>query len=315
MAKDDRMTQYVFGPVPSRRFGNSLGVNPIPMKVCSYSCVYCQLGRTKRPEIERKQYFETKEVVSSILRAIDAAHGMVDFATFMGDGEPTLALNLGEMAQALRGVWDGKISLITNGSLFFLSDVRKDAMRFNVVSPTIAVGDERTFRKIHRAHKKITLELVSNGLRQFSVDFSGELWIEIMLVRDLNDSAESLKSIRDIVESLEPSRIYLNAPIRPPSEPWVKIPSRESIELALELLPDAIDMTRPEEGEFIAISESKIEALLEIAKNHPLREDQAMEILSDGRDALRAAQRLEQLVSEGKLKQTEYEGRKFFRTI
>ncbi len=128
-------------------------MNPIPFKVSSYLCVHCQLGRTKVLETIRRVYFDTEKVVSSILAAIQRIGGKLDFVTFMGGGEPTLSRNLGEMARGLRDVWDGKIALITNGYLFFKSDVRQDALEFDVVSLTIASGDERTFRMMHRPHK------------------------------------------------------------------------------------------------------------------------------------------------------------------
>ena len=158
--------------MPSRRFGRSIGVNPIPMKVCNYSCVYCQLGRTKNLQIERKKYFETKDVIDSLYERI-SANGGIDYITFMGDGEPTLAANLGEMVSELKGLWDGKTALITNGSLLFKTDVKKDALLFDVVSPTVAAGDEKKFRRIHRPHGKITYDLYLKGLMQFSEEYGG----------------------------------------------------------------------------------------------------------------------------------------------
>lgn len=314
----DKMEEYAFGPVPSRRFGNSLGVNPIPFKICSYSCIYCQLGRTKKLQIERKKFFECEEIISDIERLIDATPAKIDYISFMGDGEPTLAENLGDMARALDQIWDGGKALITNGSIFFRRDVREDAKEFDVVSPTVSAWDERSFRIIHRPHKDIKFERTMDGLRQFREEFSGELWVELMLIRGVNDTPEALRGIRDQIEQLDPARIYINAPIRPPSEEWVKKPERQSIENALEIFEKAIDMTEPEEGAFLLSSDERTEALLRIATNHPLREEQVIEILSgkdEDIDSNEISEKIEHLVLDGMLERTEYERNKYYRTI
>jgi wyosine [tRNA(Phe)-imidazoG37] synthetase (radical SAM superfamily) len=308
------VVEYVFGPVPSRRFGRSLGVNPIPFKVCSYSCVYCQIGRTEKLEIRRKIHFDTDEVVSSIVSSIEKAAGKLDYVTFMGDGEPTLAENLGEMARSLREVWAGKMALITNGSLFFMDDVREDALEFDVVSPTVAAGDEKIFRRMHRPHGDITLERVIDGLREFREMSSGELWAEVMLVQGVNDTENALQAICSRLEALAPARTYINVPVRPPAEKWVKVPSRDSIETALRILPRALDMSSPEVGEFQLLSESKIDALLEIARNHPLREEQLTEMLSVERQQRGTMSIIRRLLDEGRLELAEYDGKRFYRT-
>ncbi len=307
------MDSMVFGPVPSRRFGRSLGVNSVPFKACNYSCIYCQLGRTTKLQSERRAYFDTSRVVGEVRSALQALHGQVDFVTFMGEGEPTLALNLGEMVEGIRDHWKGGMGLITNGSLFFLPEVREAAMKFDVVSPTIAAGDERTYRRLHHPHRMCTLGKTLEGLREFRKGFSGELWAEVMLVRGVNDSEGSLQNIRTAVASIGADRTFIAAPIRPPAESGVLPPEGEAVHLALELLPGAVDMTGPEAGEFTSASGDPIAHVLAIAENHPLREDQIMAMLSGGHSGDETRLMLDEMIEKGKLDRRQYGETVFYR--
>lgn len=304
---------YSFGPVPSRRFGRSLGVNPLPCKTCNYSCVYCQLGRTTRLQTERKVFYSTEAVVDSVRKAVERAEGAIDYITFMGDGEPTLAANLGEMAEGVRAFWDGKMALITNGSLFSDEDVRRDAMHFNVVSPTVSAGDERTYRRMHRPPRSYKLEKVLEGLRLLGEENPGEVWAEMMLVGGVNDSLASLLSIRKAMKEVAPDRIYVAVPIRPPAEDWVLPPTRGSLRQALEVFPEAIDMTGPEEGPFLRNEEEREGEIVQIAMNHPLREEQATELLAMSMGPEGARDSLARMVQDGRLVLVRYEGQNFYR--
>lgn len=307
------MNSFVFGPVPSRRFGRSIGVNPVPFKICNYSCIYCQLGRTRHVQSERCEYFKTSEVVDELRSSLEACHGCADFVTFMGEGEPTLATNLGDMASEAKDFWKGGMALITNGSMFFSPEVRKAAMKFDIISPTIAAGDEKTYRRLHRPHRLFTLDKMLEGLKEFRRDFPGEIWAEVMLVRDVNDSFESLQSIRSAVLSIGADRTFIATPIRPPAEDWVLPPEKEAVDLALELLPGAEDMTYPESGEFTSISEDPVVNILTIAVNHPLREDQVEAILSGDNSEDDIIRILNGLIEEGKLERRRYGGTVFYR--
>ncbi len=306
------ISKYVFGPVPSRRFGSSLGVNPLPRKTCNYSCIYCQLGRTSRLQTERKVFFDTAAVVEDVRRAVESAEGNIDYITFMGDGEPTLAKNLGDMALGVREFWTGKMALITNGSLFHLDQVRQDASPFDVVSPTISAGDERTFRRLHRPPRSLNAEMVLDGLERLRREHRGEVWAEMMLVSGVNDTLPSLLSIRKAVRRIAPERLYVAVPTRPPAESWVLPPDKGSLQQVFELFPEAVDMTEPEQGPFLRNEEEREAELLEIAKNHPLREDQAYEILSMSLGLEGARDSILRLVAEGRMKATTYSGRTYY---
>ncbi len=305
------MDALVFGPVPSRRFGSSLGVNPVPFKTCNYSCVYCQLGRTRPLRTERREYYPTSQVVEEIRAALESSKGQVDFVTFMGEGEPTLASNLGDMVRRVSEFWEGGVSLITNGSLFSLPDVREDAMGFDVISPTVSAGDEMTFRRLHRPHRLFTLRRTLDGLVDLRRTFPGEIWAEVMLVRGINDSQGSIDSIREAIRSIGADRTYITVPTRPPAECRISAPEPDVLRRALDSLPGALDMTGPEAGEFEACSEDPIAHLLAIAANHPLREDQVAGILSSRFPENHVADAIKLLVDEKRLERKQY-GRTVF---
>ena len=307
------MSDHVFGPVPSRRFGRSLGINVVPRKTCNYSCLYCQLGRTLKIQRERALFFSTSEVMADIDRALRDRGDEVDFVTFMGDGEPTLAENLGEISDGVRKIWTGRTALITNGSLFFLPEVRRDSMGFSVVSPTVAAGDEETFRRIHRPGRGFDLEKLLHGLEEFRARYEGQIWAEVMLIRGINDDRRSLEGIRAAVERIGADRVHINTPIRPPCEKGVFPPSKESLRLALEILPRAVDLSAPEQGEFAPPRDHPVVQLLEIAKNHPLREEQALSMLTGNLGSRAATDVLSELVDNGSLERVHHEGITFYR--
>lgn len=306
------ISEYVFGPVPSRRFGRSLGVSPLPRKTCNYSCVYCQLGRTQHLQTERLSVYPTEAVVKDVGKVIEKYGDSIDYITFMGDGEPTLAANLGEMAEGVRKIWNGKMALITNGSLFHIPEVRALAEYFDVISPTISAGDERTFRRLHRPSRSLTLEKVLAGLQLLRKEYNGQIWAEIMLVRGVNDSLPSLLSLRKIMRDLGVDRIYIAVPTRPPAESWVLPPTKETLRQAFDLFPDAEDMTEPEEGPFIRNEEEREAELIEIAKNHPLREDQALGLLAFAMGEEDARECLRRIVDSGRLQAKDYSGTTFY---
>ncbi len=307
------ISKYVFGPVPSRRLGRSLGVNPLPRKTCNYSCVYCQLGRTPHLQAEPQLFYPTAEVVADVARAVAKDAENIDYITFMGDGEPTLASNLLEMIEGVKEQWKGRTALITNGSLLHLSKVREAASLFTIVSPTVSAGDKRTFRRLHRPHRSVDFERTMEGMRRFREEFTGEIWAEVMLVSGINDSIDSLLRIRKKVREIGADRVYIGVPIRPPAESWVCPPSRKTIQDALDIMPEAEDMTEPEVGAFIVNDEEMIRGLVDIAQNHPLREDQALETLSNKMGLVLARETLRKMVENGMLEEITHSGRVFYR--
>ncbi len=264
--------KYVYGPVPSRRLGRSLGVSPIPSKTCNYSCVYCQLGRTDHFTNLRKDFFDPHEILKEIFKSVEENRSQIDYITFVGEGEPTLCKSIGYLIDQAK-LTSLPVAVITNGALLYDEDVRMDLRNADVVLPSLDAGDEQTFLKINRPNKEIKFERMVEGLKQFSKIRKGQLWIEVMLVKGLNDSEEEITKIKNILKDVNPDRVYINVPIRPPAEPWVEIPDEESIAKAHEILESYV-ISGYETGEFNVDPDHLYDEILKICERHPLREDQ-----------------------------------------
>lgn len=297
---------YTYGPVPSRRLGRSLGVSPIPPKSCSYSCVYCQLGRTNHLQIERKSFYPKEEIFSEIAEI--AQDSNPDYITFVGDGEPTLCKDLGWLINKTKSELRVPAAVITNGSLLSFEDVRRDLLEADVILPTLDVGTDKIFRRVNRPHRSVKFYDMLCGMRDFRPEFSGKIWLEVMLVNGLNDSSEELLNIKNAVDLIRPDRIYVLTPIRPPAESWVEPPSPEKILEAQHILGDAVPLTDSESGDF-GLSEfaDARQAIMEIGARHPLRLKQAMEI----ENAFLSKDIVERMIKEGELIRVKYNNRNY----
>ena len=311
--------KIVYGPVPSRRLGRSLGVSPIPFKTCNYSCVYCQLGRTTHMTNQRKDFFPPEELLNEIKRVIEVNHSEIDFVTFVGEGEPTLCKSLGWLIRKTKEIADIPIAVDTNGSLLYREDVRNDLSEADVVMPSLDAGTAETFRKINRPHRGIVFEAVVEGMERFRRDYNGEIWVEVMLVKGLNDSEEELEAIKSGLEKIEPNRTYINVPIRPPAEPWAVPPDKEAVALAHAILGDVnvVDITAEETGEFsIEGFTNPEDAILAIIRRHPMREEQVIETLKKFEVEEKGVQdSLTRLEKSGKIKKVEYREKVFWLTM
>lgn len=292
-----------------------MGVNTVPCKTCTYSCVYCQLGPTTHMSVERRAYYGADAVVEETLDRLGSLTSRPDYVTFLGCGEPTLASNMGDVLKGISAAWEGKKALLTNGALLWMNDVKKESLGFDAVIPTVSAGNERLFRKIHRPHPSLNLHKILEGIRQFAAYFSGELWIEVMLLRGVNDDRQSLEEIRTAIEPLKADRVHLTAPTRPPAERWIQCPTKEAIELAVSLIPGALDTTEPEEGSFGSRREKVVEDVLSMARIHPMREEQVLDVFSDaGLTQKEAFDILKRLLDDSMMIRAEHAGRVFYRT-
>lgn len=293
--------KFTYGPVPSRRLGRSLGVSPISAKTCSYTCVYCQLGRTTNLTSARESFYKKEDILDEILaRGKDPCF---DYVTFVGDGEPTLCKDLGWLIKRTKEHLRVRTAVITNGSLMFREDVRSDLKHADVVMPTLDAGNEKTFRAVNRPHRNITFDAMLQGLIDFRHEYSGQIWLEVMLVKDVNDGEKELRNIGKAVNIVAPDRVYVVTPIRPPAESWVEPPASETILMAQDLIGRAIPIVSQESGRF-GLKEfcDARQAILEIGSRHPLRHDQANEIES----AFGVPGIVNQMLRDGELISTEY---------
>jgi len=268
---------YTYGPVPSRRFGRSLGVSLIPPKTCSYSCVYCQLGRTDHLRTQRKAFFDREAVLAAIRE--HAAGDEFDYTTFVGDGEPTLSKNLGWLIQESKRATARPVAVITNGSLLYQDEVREELLEADVVVPSLDAGNATLFKAVNRPHGSLDFADMVHGLIEFRREYKHQIWVEVMLVRNLNDSDEALYEIADLLEEIAPDKIFIMTPIRPPAENWVRPPIPRQIIRAHEILEKSVAITENETGELgLSAFKEADEAILEIGSRHPLRLEQALQI-------------------------------------
>ena len=226
--KTTRQSKYLYGPVPSRRLGLSLGVDIVPLKVCTLNCVYCQLGRTTQKSVERKDFVATDAVLAELKERL--AEGLqADFITISGSGEPTLNAKLGELIDGIRAITDIPIAIITNGTLLHRQDVRADCAKADVVLPSLDAGDEQGFQKVNRPHKDISIEKLISGLCKFRQEFAGRLWLEVFLVEGLNTDAEQIAKIKAAIALIRPDKVQLNTAVRPAAEPNVRSVNAEKL--------------------------------------------------------------------------------------
>ncbi len=270
--------RYIYGPVPSRRLGMSLGISPIPQKTCNYSCLYCQLGRTSHMTNARQNFFPLEEI---LLEFDDFLKKQVKFdvVTIVGEGEPTLYSGLGGLIAGIKEKTDVPVAVITNGALLYDPQVRSELSQADIVLPTLDAYDEASFRAINRPHGSLRFEDVKEGLVTFSREFEGQLWIEIMLMEGINDDDESLGKYAALLGGLRYDRLYLNTPVRPPAEPEVRPLSSEKMKRALQLLGGtAIDLLVS--GDFHSDIKDDYQAVLSIIKRHPMNQHEIEDFLA-----------------------------------
>jgi wyosine [tRNA(Phe)-imidazoG37] synthetase (radical SAM superfamily) len=267
--------KYIFGPVPSRRLGQSLGIDPIPQKTCNWNCVYCQLGRSAPMTNARREYIPVDAIIAEVTWALQThSPGEIDWVTFVGSGEPTLNSELGNMIRKVKAQTRIPVAVITNGALTFLPEVRADLAQADAVLPTLDAGSAELYRKINRPWPDLTFERQVEGLIAFRAEYRGKLWIEVMLVRGLNDSEEALRDLASVLVRIKPDQVHLSLPVRPPAESWVEPTDEEGLLRAQAILGDVAHVLSPAQGEFDLRGCGNVsEAILSIITRHPMRED------------------------------------------
>jgi len=303
-----------FGPVPSRRLGRSLGVNNIPPKVCSYSCVYCQLGRTLQMQVEREAFYAPEKIFQDVREQVDksrAAGERIDYLTFVPDGEPTLDVNLGREIGLLRPLGI-PIAVITNASLIWRQDVRDDLMKADWVSLKVDSAREEVWRRTNRPHRTLQLTSILDGALEFAKVFRGELATETMLVEGINDGDDQAREVADFLARLRPARAYLAIPIRPPAEAWVHPPTEEAINRIYQVFSQRlghVECLTGYEGNAFAFTGDVEEDLLNITAVHPMREEAVRDFLARTKANWLI---VNNLIAQGQLIELEYEGKRFY---
>jgi wyosine [tRNA(Phe)-imidazoG37] synthetase (radical SAM superfamily) len=209
--------RFVYGPVASRRLGLSLGVDIIPFKTCTLDCVYCQLGSTGRTTVRRRSWFPPEDILAQIKAAIDSGQ-RIDAITFSGSGEPTLSRDLGVLIRSIKKMTRIPVVVLTNGTLLGRADVRRDLAAADVVVPSLDAVAAPLFRRVNRPHPSLDNRRIIDGLVRFRDVFAGEIRLEIMLVKGVNDSPAAVEAVKKAVARIRPDRIELNTVVRPPAD-------------------------------------------------------------------------------------------------
>ena len=231
------MNNYLFGPVPSRRLGRSLGVDLVPLKTCSYDCIYCQLGRTTRKTTERKEWVPLDAVLSELEGKLSL---QPDYITLSGSGEPTLYSRLDELIDHIKDMTNIPVAVLTNGSLFWQEDVRQQLAAADLVMPSLDAGDPTAFHLVNRPHESVTFEQMLSGLIAFRQCYRGQYWLEVLLVGAFTDFEPELAAIRACVSRIQPDRVLLGTVTRPPAEDYaLAVPHERLLELAATFSPPA----------------------------------------------------------------------------
>ncbi len=225
--------KYLFGPVPSRRLGLSLGVDLLPFKTCTLDCAYCQLGRTTCLTLKREKRVSPEEVLAEIR---SRSEDEFDYLTLAGSGEPLLHLGLDEIIRGAKEVIDRPVVVLTNGTLFFREDVRKEVMEADLIAPSLDAATQATFERVNRPHPDLKIDEIIEGLVRLREEFEGEIWLEVMLVKGINEIEAPL--IAEAAERIGPDRVQLNTVVRPPAEP-VQPLGPEEMEKMLEIFSGA----------------------------------------------------------------------------
>jgi wyosine [tRNA(Phe)-imidazoG37] synthetase (radical SAM superfamily) len=304
----------VYGPVPSRRLGRSLGINNIPPKICSYACIYCQLGKTKHMQVGRRAFYDPGSIAAAAEERVNRCREKgerIDYLTLVPDGEPTLDINLGREINLMKTL-SIEVAVISNASLLWREDVRQDLQEADYVSLKVDAVSEETWRLVNRPQKNLKLEDILNGMLKFANAFKGKLTTETMLLTGFNDTSEEINKVAHFLKGLRLAKAYLAVPIRPPAEKAVTVPNEEALNMAYQILKESlsdVEYLIGYEGNAFASTGNAKDDLLSITAVHPMREDAVAELLNKAGAKWQAVR---ELIDDGSLVRLEYQGNRFY---
>ena len=307
--------RYVYGPVPSRRLGRSLGLDLVPFKTCTYDCVYCQLGRTTKKTIERKEYVPVKEVLAELEKKL-AGENAPDYISLAGSGEPTLNAGIGDLIGKIQGLTDIPVAVLTNGSLLWMSEVQDALMAADLVLPSLDAGDERFFRYVNRPHGDIPFERMVDGIAAFTQRFPGEVWLEVLLLAGVTGIPSEAKKIAALAKRIGPARVQLNTVSRPPAEEFALPLSTDQMLVLKDIFPREVDIVSESErdgGHVSGFTEAREADILALLRRRPCTSADVASGL--GIHVTEALKRLEALIAAGKVNTVVTSGRSFYTVI
>jgi len=307
--------KYVYGPVISRRLGRSLGVDLVPHKVCSYDCVYCQLGTTTHKALERREYMPA-QVILTELREKLTQQADVDFITLAGSGEPTLNRAMKEVICGIKEMTVVPVAVLTNGSLLWMTEVQDALMDADIVLPSLDAGDEALFQYVNRPHPDLSFDRIVEGMVDFTRRFPGEVWLEVLLLAGVTDVKVDVKKIAKLVERIGPAITHLNTVCRPPSEGFALPVSLEHLSSLQGIFPGKVAIIVEKTDQEISQvegSESRDGDILALLSRRPCTSSEVAGSLAI--HPTEVLKRMESLVESGKLRRIPAGGRYFYAIV
>jgi wyosine [tRNA(Phe)-imidazoG37] synthetase (radical SAM superfamily) len=324
--------KHLFGPVNSRRLGLSQGIDLLPPKTCNFNCIYCEINAAPQLSCERGEHVETDIIIGEIDKLLvkKEAVAKLDVFTITASGEPTLHTGIGRIIRYLKEKTDKPVAILTNGSLLHMQQVREDLMAADIIIPSLDAARPASFRKVNRPAKcLVDLEQIISGLEQFSREFSGQIWLEVLLVRNMNDAPEDIEALLKAIGRIVPSRVQLNTVARPPYEAFAEPLSKERMLAVKQQIEDVFDGQvdvlagvgeepaaeaeagdrKPPQADQVAAIESEIINLLQ---RRPCTTADIAKTL--GMDKENVAELLTGMEKKGTLIQKIHGGKKYYRT-
>ena len=311
--KDDVM-KYVFGPVSSKRLGQSLGVDLLPPKSCTWNCIYCQLGKTRKFVAERQEFFPREEILDEIRQAL-ALNKNLDWITFVGSGETMLYKGIGWLVAEVKKLTNTPVAVITNGSLLSLPEVREELLQADAVLPSLNAGSEALHDQICQPASGLTFQQHVEGLVTFRSEYKGRLWIEVMLLGGINDTDAALNDLANVLVKINPDMVHLVLPTRPAPEQEIRLPSDERLEQAIAILSKVTAVVSPLKGNMdLRNAPDMLQAIIAIVSRHPVQERELHKAVADcfSGEAQKADEVMSSLFASGRFRLVEHNGEPYW---
>ena len=302
--------RYVFGPVPSRRLGFSLGVDLTGTKRCSLDCIYCQLGPTRHETVARRPYVSITEIITELKRTL-RGNQRIDFITLSGSGEPTLNSKIGPLIKAIRRTTAIPVAVLTNSTLLAQPRVAQALLAADVVAPSLDAATQAVFRKINRPHKSLKIAQIIKALVEFRRQFTGQLWLEILFVKGVNDSAAEVSHLVRQVKRIKPDKVHLNTVVRPPADVAAKPVSRAFLyRIAKKFCPPAECIAQVRRGRQKKATRVTAQQIVRMAKRRPVTLQDICTSL--GLHPNQALKTIDQLLRRKRLHSRIFQGKRYY---